>query len=197
MCQRGYVLASDSPSAADCPYDHTLPQHAMCRQFYINTINVISKKPDSLRFLGITFSTNCVLFSWNPRVISWQNDLSNNSPEHLQQISCSMLSFHCSVSDVQGETDGKPHTVFPFAWAHHEAVRQLGPHVTRAISNVACLYGHATSIAVGVWWLVVISLSVRSERISVLPLALVYQLRPNNQLCQWTWRKQMLILKVE
>lgn len=61
---------------------------------------------------------------------------------HLQQISCSILSFHCAVSDVQGETDCEPHTVFPFAWSCQAAG---AVHVTGSICNVACLYKHETS----------------------------------------------------
>lgn len=138
-------------------------------------------------------------FSSSPRAMSWQNDLSNNSPQHLQQISCSMLSFHCTVSDVQGETDGEPNAVFPFAWVHHEAAGQLGPHVTRAISNVACLYEHSTSTADRIWWLVVISLSERSEGIRLLPLAWVSPTtnqQPAVSVKLRTWKKQMAILKV-
>lgn len=109
-------------------------------QFYINGINVIAKKKGF-------FASHSLWIAWfSLEVLVWYH--SNNSPQHLQQISCSMLSFHCNVSDVQGETDGMPNTVFPFARARRKAVRQLGPHVTtRAISNVACLYEHTTSTA--------------------------------------------------
>ena len=84
----------------------------------------------------------------------------------MQQISCSMLSFHCAVSDVQGETGWKATYALSFhmspSWSCQAAGEQT--HVTGAISNVACLYEHAAAAAAArARWLVVISPSVWTE----------------------------------
>lgn len=121
VCQRGYLLASNSSRAAIATVLH---ERYQCN---IAETKKVSWHPILDELWDFFSSTSHVIFS-------------TNSSQHLQKISCSMLSFHCSVSDVQGETDGKPNAVIPFARARHKAVRQLGPHVTtRAISNVACL----------------------------------------------------------
>lgn len=167
MCQWGSVLASDSSSAeitTKC-YDKTSSPSIVT--------NVIAEKK-KYRFLA-THSL-WVEFLWY---------LSNNPPPPpaTDQLQHAKLSLPMSQMFKVRRMESR---IFPFARACHKATRQLGPHVTtRAISNMACLYEHSTSTSDKVWWLVVISLSVQSERIGLLQLALVSPLRANNQLCQW------------
>lgn len=112
-------------------------------------------------FLQLLPHELCAFSSKSPCVICWQNDLSTNSPQHLQQISCCMLSFHCAVSDVQGETGWKAHI---HSFLSHEPIMKLSgsrEHThTRTWLELyrtwhVCI-STQTAAAAGVRWLVVI-----------------------------------------
>lgn len=79
VCQRGYVLASDSLRAVIASVLH--------QQYQCN----IAEKTKILA----SHSWWIMWFFFQLLVI-----FSTNSSQHLQQISCSMLSFHYNVSDV-------------------------------------------------------------------------------------------------